>query len=223
MNVNQLARTAGLMGEPARAAMLLALLDGRALTAGELARAARVTPATASRHLEQLVDGALLERVVQGRHRYHRLASAEVARALEGLLALGGAPARPLHTGPRDDALRRARTCWDHLAGRLGVAIAAHLHDEQALVVGAETVHAGPRAAAVLARWGVDPAVPARPCMDWGERRLHLGGRLGAMLCTHCLAQGWLRRDASSRALAITPPGARAFERLLGRERWQAV
>lgn len=223
MNVNQLARTAGLVGEPARAAMLLALMDRRALTAGELARAAGVTPATASRHLAQLVDGGLLQLVVQGRHRYHRLASDEVARALEGLLALAGASARSVATGPRDDALRRARTCWDHVAGRLGVAIASHLHDEGALRLDADGALPGPRAAAVLARWGVDAGAPARPCMDWGERRLHVGGRLGALLCAHCVAEGWLRRDAGSRALAVTPPGARAFEQLLGRERWQAV
>src|SRR5690606_12757303 len=129
MNTNQVARIAALVGEPARANMLLALMDGRALTANELAAAAHVGAATASRHLAQLVEGGLLRVNAQGRHRYHRLASAEVARVLEGImqLAVAAAPPRPVATGPRDATMRFARTCYDHLAGRLAVAIADRL------------------------------------------------------------------------------------------------
>ncbi|AVS74944.1 transcriptional regulator, partial [Paracidovorax cattleyae] len=123
VNTNQIARVAGLIGEPARAAMLLALMDGRALTARELAGAARISPATASRHLALLVDAGLLVVRSQGRHRYHALAGAEVAQLLEGLMQFAVRPAAVPPTavaaGPRDAALRMARTCYDHLAGRL--------------------------------------------------------------------------------------------------------
>ena len=127
MNANQVSRIAALVGEPSRTGMLLALMDGRALTAHELAAAGRITPATASRHLALLVDADLLRVEQQGRHRYHRLASVEVARVLEGILQLAvqssAAPAR-IATGPRDPTMRLARTCDDHLAGAIAVAIA---------------------------------------------------------------------------------------------------
>ncbi|WP_313759450.1 helix-turn-helix transcriptional regulator, partial [Diaphorobacter nitroreducens] len=136
MNTNQIAHVAALVGEPARTAMLVALMDGRALTARELAEAGRVSAATASRHLGLLVEAGLLVLERQGRHRYHRLASPEVAHLLEGLmqLAVRQATTSPVVVGPRDAALRQARTCYDHIAGRLGVAIAAHLLEEGAIV-----------------------------------------------------------------------------------------
>src|SRR4051812_5815180 len=127
-NIASLAQTASLVGDPARANMLIALMDGRALTASELARAAGVTPQTASGHLARLTGAGLLALERQGRHHYHRLASTEVARMLEGIMAVAettaGAGRRPVVVGPRDAALRAARTCYDHLAGRLGVALA---------------------------------------------------------------------------------------------------
>jgi len=238
MNTNQIAHVAALVGEPARTAMLLALMDGRALTARELAEAGRVSAATASRHLGLLVEAGLLVLTRQGRHRYHRLASAEVARLLEGLmqLAVRQAPAhRPMAVGPRDAALRTARTCYDHIAGRLGVAMAAHLLEQGAIAFdeGVEGEAGGlvtPRAAAVLRPLGL--AVPeagaarrplCRPCLDWSERRPHVAGRLGALLCAHCLERGWLRRAQSGRVLEITPPGAVALRGWLGVERWNAV
>lgn len=234
MNTNRLSHIAALIGEPARTAMLMALMDGRALTAHELAGVGRIAAATASRHLGLLVEAGLLQVERQGRHRYHRLASGEVAQVLEGLVCLAGAqPAGRVITGPRDGELRRARTCYDHLAGRLGVAIADHLRAENAITWEGEAgAQLTPTADAVLQRLGVAPSgllagrsgrVVCRPCMDWSERRSHLAGRLGAMICAHCLDQGWLARTERSRALRITPPGALALRDWLGVARWLDV
>lgn len=237
MNTNQIAHIASLVGEPARTGMLLALMDGRALTARELAEAGRVSAATASRHLGLLVEAGLLALERQGRHRYHRLASPEVARLLEGLmqLAVRQAPAsRPVAVGPRDAALRQARTCYDHIAGRLGVAIAAHLLEQGAIAFDDEAGgQVTERAEAVLRPLGLAPQEVfaagtarrplCRPCLDWSERRPHMAGRLGAMLCVHCMDRGWLRRAAGSRALEITPQGAVALRDWLGVARWSEV
>ncbi|WBY01393.1 helix-turn-helix transcriptional regulator [Ramlibacter tataouinensis] len=236
MNTNQLARVASLVGEPARTGMLVALMDGRALTAHELANAGRVTPATASRHLALLVEAGLLRLEKQGRHRYHRLASADVARLLEGIMQLAAASSPAPHrvaTGPRDAALRLARTCYDHLAGGLAVAIADRLVDEGAVVIEEDTAVVTDKAAAALAGLGLDAEAlqadgrstrpPCRPCLDWGERRMHLAGRLGALLCSHCLQQGWLLRKPQTRALQLTPAGAIALRDWLGTERWQSL
>ncbi len=236
MNTNQMAHVAALMGEPARTGMLLALMDGRALTARELAEAGRITPATASRHLALLLEAGLLRVEQQGRHRYHRLASLEVARVLEGLMQLSTQQQpspRLTATGPRDVALRQARTCYDHIAGRLGVAISAHLQAEGALVLDdAAGAQVTSKLDAVLRpleiasagateRAGQRPL--CRPCLDWSERRVHVAGRLGAMLCTHSLARGWLTRSAGSRALTITPSGAIALRDWLGLSAWAEV
>lgn len=240
MNTNRIAHVAALVGEPARTAMLLALMDGRALTARELADAAHITPATASRHLGLLVEAQLLHVERQGKHRYHRLASAEVARVMEGLMQLatplGPQPAaRRVVVGPRDAALRTARSCYDHLAGRLGVALAAHLLEEGAVVFDGDSAagHVTDRAAPVLRCLGIDSeatAAPAggrrphcRPCLDWSERRMHLAGRLGALICQHCLGSGWLLRGEGTRALSITPRGAMALRDGLGHARWREV
>lgn len=235
MQTNRIAHVAALAGEPARTAMLLALMDGRALTARELAGAAHIGPAAASRHLALLVQAGLLQVQPQGRHRYHRLASAEVARMLEGLMQLAALqPVRHVATGPGDAALRTARTCYDHLAGRLGVAIAGHLLACGAVEIDAEGASAQvtPRVQAALRPLGIAAdtlAGPAgqrpacRPCLDWSERRPHLAGRLGALVCRHCLDSGWLQRVAGTRALAITPAGAVALRDWLGLVRWREV
>lgn len=235
MNTNRIAHVAALVGEPARTAMLLALMDGRALTARELADAARIAPATASRHLALLVEAALLQVQPQGRHRYHRLASAEVAQMLEGLMQLAAPQAtRRVATGPADAALRTARSCYDHLAGRLGVAIASHLLDCGAvhLDVDGAAAHVTPELDAALRPLGIAADAltgqggrrPAcRPCLDWSERRMHLAGRLGLLICRHALDSGWLLRGAGTRALAISPKGAVAMRDWLGLERWREV
>jgi DNA-binding transcriptional ArsR family regulator len=232
MNTNQVARIGALVGEPARAGMLVALLDGRALTATELASVAHITPATASRHLALLVEAGLLRLRQQGRHRYHQLASAEVARVLEGImqLAMAQAGARRPVTGPRDASLRFARTCYDHLAGRLAVAIADRLVEVGAVRIDDDTAVVTERAGEALQGLGLHAALPTggprppcRPCLDWGERRLHLAGRLGTLVCSHCVAQGWLLQRHGTRGLALTPGGATAFRHWLGSERWQAI
>ncbi|MBX3606934.1 MAG: winged helix-turn-helix transcriptional regulator [Piscinibacter sp.] len=231
MEPHALARVAALIGEPARSAMLLALLDGRALTALELARCGGVAAPTASRHLAQLVEAGLLSVQAQGRHRYHRLASADVARALEALMQVPVARPMSPATGPRDAALRLARRCYDHLGGRLAVAITEHLLHERALEFDGDAALPLPRLPAVLARLGLagaDLAAPGRrvlcrPCLDWSERRPHAAGRLGALICSHCVEAGWLRRSAESRVMQITPRGAAALRDWLGLRAWQQV
>lgn len=235
VNTNHIARIASLVGEPARAAMLLELMDGRALTAHELAKAAHVSAPTASRHLALLVEAGLLHAEPRGRHRYHRLASIDVAKLLESIMQLAGeTPARhAVVVGPRDAGLRQARMCYDHIAGRLGLAIADGLLAEGAIAFDGDSGHVTDRAATVLQRWGLplDMQTPppgrgrpyCRPCLDWSERRAHVAGKLGALICTHCLAQGWLIRKPDSRALTISGAGAARFRDLLGLEAWRRV
>jgi DNA-binding transcriptional ArsR family regulator len=235
MNTNHIARIASLVGEPARAAMLLQLMDGRLLTATELARAGNVSAQTASRHLAQMVESGLMSVEQRGRHRYHRLASREVAKVLEGLMRIAGNP--PVHrtvvVGPRDDAMRRARMCYDHIAGRLGLAIAESLLVEKAIEFDGDGGQVTGGAPQVLQQWGLtlEPEPQGsrrsrpycRPCLDWSERKPHLAGRLGAMICTHCLDKGWLSRTAGTRTLVISPEGARAFRERLGLDAWRRV
>jgi DNA-binding transcriptional ArsR family regulator len=226
-NDARLIEVASLVGNAARAAMLHALMDGRALTASELARVARITPQTASTHLARMVAAGLVSVMQQGRHRYHRLASPAVARMIESIMqaAFDGLDARrPLVTGPRDPAMRLARTCYDHLAGRLGVAIADALVQNGHVMLAADGGLVTDSGAQLLARLGIDMAnlntdrgqVPCRPCLDWSERRPHLAGALGAALCALCLQQDWIRRRNLTRALIITAKGHRALRELIG-------
>lgn len=225
------AQVASLAGDPARAGMLHALMDGRALTASELAHVARITPQTASGHLARMAAAGLLSIEKQGRHRYHRLASPAVAQMIESIMQVASAvePARrPLSVGPRDAALRAARTCYDHLAGRLGVALAdalvaggyAELASDAGLVTdaGLELLgRIGIDVDALQARRGRHAArVLCRPCLDWSERRPHLAGALGAALCAHSLGNGWVRRIPGTRAVVITPKGQRMFREAFG-------
>lgn len=220
--IASLSETAAALGEPARLAMLAALMDGRALTAGELARAAGVAASTASGHLSLLLEAGLLAVERQGRHRYHRLASPEVARVLEGLMALSSARTRPVtRTGPRAAAMREARTCYDHLAGRLAVGIADSLVARGHLELSADGGRLTASGEAVMGRLGVSVGAGGsrpfcRPCLDWSERRPHVAGALGAALCGRCLELGWVRRVAGSRALSITPAGERGFREVFG-------
>ena len=226
MNTNHIAQIASLMGEPARAAMLLQLMDGRMLTATELARAGNVSAQTASRHLAQMVAAGLMCVEQRGRHRYHRLASGEVARILEGLMRIAGDP--PVHrtvlVGPRDDAMRMARMCYDHIAGRLGLAIAESLLVAQAIEFDGDGGQVTGRAPQVLQQWGLtlepEPHKArhsrpyCRPCLDWGERRNHLAGALGAAMLGRVYELGWARRAKDSRVVQFTEPGEYAFRQL---------
>jgi DNA-binding transcriptional ArsR family regulator len=225
------AEVAALSGDPGRASMLHALMDGRALTASELARAAGVAPQTASGHLHRMTAAGLLRVHQQGRHRYYELATPSVARMLESIMQVAAelAPDRPrLSVGPRDAALRKARTCYDHFAGELGVALADALRKRGYVEL---TIDAGlitEPGLAFLGDIGIDLAalqvrgvrrsrrVLCRPCLDWSERRLHLGGLVGAAICSHSMAQGWTRRLEGTRAVLITPEGGRVFAEKFG-------
>jgi DNA-binding transcriptional ArsR family regulator len=225
------AKIAALAGDPARAGMLHALMDGRALTASELARVAGITAQTASSHLARMVEAGLLGVEKQGRHRYHRLASPAVAHMMETIMQVASdlEPPRPrLTVGPRDAALRAARTCYDHLAGRLGVALAdamvehgyAELESDAGIVTGrglAFLDRIGIDATALAAPHGRRPArVLCRPCLDWSERRPHLAGAVGAALCRLGFEKGWVRRIDRTRAVSVTPKGARVFREVFG-------
>ena len=223
-----LAQIGALVGDPARANILLALMDARARTAKELAFLARVGAPTASAHLAKLVDGGLLTAVAQGRHRYYRLASPNIGRMIEAMLGfagtIAGSSARPLRrAGPADERMRAARTCYDHIAGRLGVAMADAMQGAGHVVLEDGAGRLTPSGHAFLLRLGVDlddgrsgGRILCRPCLDWSERRFHLAGKVGRALCHHCLRLGWVARTRDSRALAVTPAGAEAFERLFG-------
>ena len=223
------AEVASLAGDPARAGMLHALMDGRALSASELAHVAGITPQTATGHLGRMTAAGLLCVEKQGRHRYHRLATPAVAQMIEGIMRVASAlepEGRKVVVGPRDAAMRTARTCYDHLAGRLGVALADALvaggHAEMTSDGGMVT-EAG---VAFLDRVGIDVAplldrrgkkrVLCRPCLDWSERRPHIAGALGAELCRQSFANNWIRRTEGSRAVAITPKGFRIFRETFG-------
>ncbi|HEV2540872.1 MAG TPA: helix-turn-helix transcriptional regulator [Frateuria sp.] len=211
---HQLAEFGSLLAEPARAAMLLALVDGTARPAGELAQAAGIGAPTASAHLKRLLEGGLLAVQAQGRHRYYRLASDEVAGWLEALAL----PRRNVAPPTGDAALRRARSCYRHLAGQLGVALCAGLLERGHLATTSDGLMLAPAGAAALADAGLDPAATrrlpdlrGRGCLDWTERRLHLGGPLGVALTGALLEAGWLRHATRGRALLPSAEGLRRF------------
>ncbi len=217
---NRIAATAALLGDSARANMLAALLDGRSLTAKELAYAAHITPQTASGHLAKLADGGLLTGERQGRHRYYRLASPLVGQMLEGVMAIAG-PEPPRSTTWRGgEALRTARTCYDHLAGRLGVALADALTECGHVALGADGGEVTEQGHRFFAEFGAVPAagrrVFCRPCLDWSERRPHLAGRVGAALALRCFELGWIARQRDTRAVAITKAGSSGFRETFG-------
>lgn len=217
-----IAETASLIGDPARATMVAALLDGRALTASELASAARITPQTASTHLAKLTAAGVLSARRSGRHRHFRLASPAVAEMIEGIVAvaLEHRPRyRPLSR--QAQALGAARICYDHLAGRLSVdltdAMVARKYvrlDEKA----AELTAVGAR---FLASFGIE--LPrsvhrrlSRLCLDWTERRPHLAGPVGAAITGRCFDLGWMERMKDSQAVVVTVRGRRGFRETFG-------
>lgn len=218
-----LSDVAALMGEPTRSAMLLALLDGRALPATELARAAHLSLPATSLHLAKLVQGGLLVVRREGRHRYYRLASEEVAHALESLGVLATAAPKARAMSPERAALRAARTCYDHLAGVIAVGLAERL--ERAAIVRVEderTYAVTPSGAAWLRdAVGVDvealargPRAVARRCLDWTERRPHLAGKLGAAMLERFVERRWIVRIAGTRAVRVTARGETEIARL---------
>lgn len=209
---NRLAYIAAAIAEPARSKILCALLDGKARTSTELSAIAEVSPATTSAHLQKLRDAHLLELKVQGRHRYYAIANREVAQALESLLVIVGKPEFKPTTPAR---LRQARTCYDHLAGSIAVA----LHDE--FLKRAWLAESGNEyslttvGASALQDLGISTADYSKrrrfacACLDWSERRPHLGGALGAALLDWMEQQSWLERDAEGRAVMFTLKGKR--------------
>jgi DNA-binding transcriptional ArsR family regulator len=217
--------TAFLLADPARAMMLTALLDGHALPAGELAYAARVTAQTASSHLAKLLAGGLVALQIEGRHRYYRLAGSHVAQALEHLAAIRPETRiRRRALSPEAQRLRFCRSCYDHLAGRVGVALTRALEDREYLRPAQnkllEVTAAGSE---WLARVGVDlrgikasRGGLARQCLDWTERQHHLAGPLGVELMSVLCASGWLRRGRESRAVEVLPKGRQELRDQLG-------
>jgi len=194
-------------------------------TATELGEVAAITPQTASGHLARLAAVGLITAEKQGRHRYHRLANPEVARMIESVMQIAGGLTLSAHrTGPNDAALRHARTCYDHLAGRLGVGIADALQASGAVEIADDAAALTAMGRARMQTLGILAADRdmhgrrplCRPCLDWSERRPHLAGALGAAICTHALDQGWVRRRAGTRALEITPAGRIGFRQAFG-------
>jgi DNA-binding transcriptional ArsR family regulator len=241
-----IAPIAALLGDRTRARIVTALVDGRALPASVIAQETGVAASTASGHLGRLVDGGLLRVQPSGRHRYYRLAGPDVAAAVEALSAIAPQPpVKSLRASTRAAALRRARTCYDHLAGRLGVAVMSALVQQDALVrtdggrgavpgpadrlaapVGSAPYTLGPQAQPVLGRLGIDlgplldRAPSARPllrvCVDWSEQRHHLAGALGAALLDRAVDAGWVARRPTGRAVDTTDSGRSALGAALG-------
>jgi DNA-binding transcriptional ArsR family regulator len=208
---------AALVGNTARATMLAALMSGQALTGSELAYQARVSRPTASEHLAKLVEARLVSVTKKRRFNYYRIASPLVARMLESMKAVAAIemPPRYQPRSARDDALRFARTCYDHLAGRVAVAIADALVARGYIALGDDGGEVTPAGAVFLAGFGIgltrsshSRRIFCRPCLDWSERRYHIAGHVGAELCRCCLQRGWFERDRDSRALRVTPAGA---------------
>ncbi|WP_322046226.1 helix-turn-helix transcriptional regulator [Paraburkholderia sp. J67] len=218
-----LARVAALLADPGRAAMLWALMDGSARPAGELTLIAGLSPSAASAHLARLAEGGLLAPEVRGRHRYYRIATPEIAQTIEALMNVAHAAApvqpvpRPARTVPVE--MRHARTCYDHMAGEVAVRVFDRLVAGGLLVLHGDDLEPTEAGVARLGGWGVDlGALRTRrrrfacTCLDWSERRSHLGGALGAALLERFTSNGWVERTSRPRVLRITPLGQREFD-----------
>ena len=222
------AAAAALLAEPARAALVLAVLDRGALPASELAAGAGVAPSTASGHLRRLVDGGVLVATQRGRHRYYELAEPAVAEAVEALSRIAPQrPVRSLREATRGELIREARTCYDHLAGRLGVALARALERNGTVVRRNGTYELGREAEARLSKLDLDLDLDAfargrrplvRGCLDWSERELHVAGALGAALAARLFELGWIERRDANRSVALTDAGRELLRRRVGLE-----
>jgi DNA-binding transcriptional ArsR family regulator len=220
-----ISQIAALLGNPANANMLMALLPGPALTATELAQEAGLVLSTASGHLARLQKAGLVTIARQGRHRYFRLADPDVVTALEGLMPVAArAGHMRVRTGPRDPELRRARSCYDHLAGDLAVKTFDRLIDRELLVRRGEDLRLTERGRRFFAGRGIDVEALGRGrralcrcCLDWSERRFHLGGTLGAAILDEIVAQGWAVREKKSRIVRVSPAGERKLQAWLPR------
>jgi DNA-binding transcriptional ArsR family regulator len=205
---------AALIGDPTRAAVLWALLDGRALTATELCAAADTTPSNMSMHLQKLVQAQLLQVSAQGRHRYYSFASKEVAYAIEALAQL--VPKKP-PPEKADTAIKHCRTCYDHLAGRIGVAIADSMQEQGLLINTDNTFILSPKGEKWCTDFGIDIThrrrTFLRACLDWSERRPHIAGAIGAALLKKMLEEDWVRPVQHSRAMVITGKGESELEK----------
>jgi DNA-binding transcriptional ArsR family regulator len=222
-----IAMVASLVGDPARANMLTALMTGRALTASELAHQAGVTPQTASSHLSKLEAGGLIEPEKQGRHRYYRLSDPDVAGVLEGLAGLAARTGHMrVRAGPKDPALRRARICYDHLAGDLGVQMLDSMKKQrlvrqkkQEIGLTAEGERFLENALQITGEMLAHPRRPVcKACLDWSERRHHLAGTLGAAIMTRFTELKWAARDAAPgcRVVNFSRNGEKRFAALFG-------
>ncbi len=220
-----LVEVAALIGDTARATMLAALMAGKSLTGTELAYLARIARPTASGHLARLVEAGLVHVMRKRQFNYYRIASPRVAQMLESMIVVAAidVPARHQPHSPAEQALRFARTCYDHMAGTLGVAVADALCAQGHVVLtdeGGELTAGGTR---FLARFGVDlrakgasRRIYCRPCLDWSERRYHIAGHVGAEICRHCFDLGWIEHLRDSRAIRLTPAGRRGFADVFG-------
>lgn len=213
-----LPRLARTIGDPTRMGMLVLLMEGRALTAKELAYGCGVQPGTATEHLKRLQCDGLIEPTAQGRHKYYRLAAAEVAHAVEALMVVAK-PMKVVSPCRRPaGALGAARFCYDHLAGELGTRMTAVFLERELLVADGEALDVTARGEAWFAGFGIDVASLRRrrrrfayPCLDWSERRDHLGGALGAAMAERMLELGWIDRQKHSRVVSISELGHRAL------------
>ncbi|WP_187429180.1 hypothetical protein ROLI_028330 [Roseobacter fucihabitans] len=215
-----IARIAALMGDPARANMLTALMTGKALTATELAAEAGITSQTASSHLAKLDAGGLLRLLKQGRHKYFSLANEDVAQVLEGLMGLAVKTGHlRTRTGPKDEALRKARVCYNHLAGDMGIALFDSFMGRGFLVIEVGVLQLTPRGDDFVQGFGVDvtrlrsqKSPLCKECLDWSARRSHLAGSLGRALLSEIEARGWAKRRADSRVVGFSSRGEQAFQ-----------
>ena len=219
-----IAYIAALIGDPARANILTALMIGKALTASELAQEAGVTVQTASSHLQKLVQGDLLLVRKQGRHKYFTLANDDVAHVLEGIMGLAaGAGHLRIRTGPKDMALRHARVCYSHLAGHMGIRLYDSLTASGYILLSGEKLELTDEGIKFVQAFGIDidalhtkPVPLCRQCLDWSERRSHLAGSLGRAFLSKFEALGWAKRAQKTRIVKFSPTGEAQFEALLG-------